>query len=72
MPAPDDPALPHDHGADRNAAFAQPLFRFGDGGGEEWIAGHTVVARIASYSNTLGPRGASCAIVTIARATVAA
>ncbi len=72
MAATDDPALGHDHGSDRNAAFAQALFRFGDGRGEQRITGHAVLARIASYSNTLGPRGASRAIVTIARATVAA
>src|SRR3989442_2176354 len=72
VPAPDDFAPRHDHRSDGNAAFAEPLFRFGDGRREEWIGRHAVAARIASYSNTFGPRGASCAIVTIARSTVAA
>ena len=54
-----------------DAAFAQTLLGFRDGGGEKWI-GHAELARIASYSNTFGPRSDSCATLTIARATVAA
>src|SRR5439155_412518 len=72
VPAPDDLPLSHDYRSDRDAALTQSLFCFGDGRREERIGVHLVAARIASYSNTLGPRGASFAMPTIARATVAA
>src|SRR6266545_4309749 len=73
--ATDDLALSNDDRADRNAALAQALLGFGDGGGQERVgtqAPDPALAIIASYSNTLGPSGASRARLTMARATVSA
>src|ERR1041384_2278885 len=68
----DDLALRHDHRSDWDATFAETQLRLGDGRRQKWIAGHAVAARIASYSKTFGPRGASWAIVVIALARVRA
>jgi len=73
VPAADDLAAGDDHRADRNPALPQPLLGLGDRGGEKRIAAQDrALAIIASYSNTFGPRGASRARLTIARATVSA
>jgi len=73
MPAADDLAASDDHRADRNPALAQALLGLRDRGGEKRIAAQErALAIIASYSNTFGPRGASRARFTIARATVSA
>src|SRR5207247_9289162 len=37
MSAPDDFAVEHEHGADGDAAFGKPLFRFVNRGLEKWI-----------------------------------
>ena len=35
--AADDPAFVDEHAADRNAAFGEACFGFGDGGVEKWV-----------------------------------
>src|SRR6185503_6014547 len=66
----EDLPLPHDDRADRDPSLAQTLLGFLNRGGEKLIAGHEArFARMPSYSQTFGPRGASRAMRTIARAT---
>ena len=73
MPAADHLAASDDHRADRNPALARAQLGLRDRGIEKRIGAQApALTIIASYSNTFGPRGASRARLTIARATVAA